>query len=100
MGGEVALISSVIGLMTGMSKPDGPKDNSAQIAAERAAKEEEQRKREADERRREREKVTEARSLEQKRMAAKPKTTLANGAAGLANDPTVATAGLKKKLGE
>ena len=91
MGGEMALISSVVGLMAGMQQPSGPADNSAQQAQKTA-----------DERRRKRGKVTEARQLEKKRMASTPKrqTTLANGGAGLINDPEVTTTGLKNKLGE
>jgi len=90
MGGSEALIASVFtqvaGTALGMAnKPSAPPDNSAQLAAEREAREEEQRKKEADERRRQRENVTEARQLEQKRQdpAAKRQTTLANGATGL-----------------
>ena len=102
MGGEMALISSVIGLVAGMQQPSGPKDNSAQLAAERKAKEDEQAQKEADERRRNRGKVVEARELEKKRMTpdANRQTTLANGGAGLINDPEVTSSGLKTKLGE
>jgi len=73
---------------------------SEQLAAERAAREEEQRQAEATERKRDRDKVTEARELERKRAATKPKTLLANGGAGLIDDPQVAKTGLKTKLGE
>ena len=102
MGGELALVSSVIGLVSGMQQPSGPPDRSAEMAAERAAQEEEQRKREADERRRDREKTTEARTIEKRRLAgtAKGRTTLANGGAGLTDEPEVAARHLKTKLGE
>jgi len=105
MGGSVPIISSVIGLVGGMvnqqRKPDVP-DRAAQIEAERRAQEEEQRKKEAEIRKRDREKVTEARSVEQKRVAAgnAPKTTLANGGAGLREKAAVETKQLKTRLGE
>lgn len=101
MGGTVSLVSSVLGLMSNMQKPDGATDNSAQLAAERKAKEDAQTQKEADERRRERGKVTEARQLEKKRLSASGRqTTLANGGAGLLNDPEVTNTVLKSKLGE
>lgn len=102
MGGSVPLISSVIGLIGGMQQPEGSSDRSAQIEAERKAKEEEQRQNEAKVRKREREKVTEARTIEQKRMVASsaPRTTLANGGAGLKETAAVATKQLKTTLGE
>jgi len=103
MGGEIALISSAIGLIGGMTsqKPNVP-DQSAALAAQRQAQEEEQRKREADERKRDREKITEARSIEKKRLAANPEgsTTLSNGGAGLLDEPEIAEPRLKTKFGE
>jgi len=102
MGGSVALISSVIGLMSDMQQPEGPPDNSAQLAEERKAKEAEQTQREADERRRNREKVTEARQLEKKRLApaSNRQTTLAGGGTGLTGPAKTMSTGLKAKLGE
>lgn len=104
MGGNpISIISSVLGVAGSLTKkPDGSRDNSADLAAERAAREEEQRQREAEERRRDRDKVTEARELEKRRKTKKSETsaTLPSGAAGLINDPAIAAAGLKKKLGE
>ena len=107
MGGSEALIASfftqVVSSAIGVSKKQNSQsDTSAQLAAERKAKEDELAQKEADERRRKRGKVTEARLLERKRMnpALNRQTTLANGGAGLINDPEVTATGLKAKLGE
>lgn len=106
MGGGTAALSmvgSVLGMVSNMSKahnrPEAP-DNSAQLEAQRRAREEEQRKEEAAQRHKDRERVLEAREMDKKRAAAKGKTTLSAGAAGLLEEPDVAAAGLKSKLGE
>lgn len=99
MGGSgISLISSVIGMIASADKPSVP-DNSANLEAERKAREEEQRQKEAAERRRERDKVMEARSAE-KTSEVKAKSLLASGSAGLKEDATVAATQLKQKLGE
>ena len=107
MGGSETLIASfftqVVSSAIGASQNQARSpDTSAQLAAERKAKEDELAKKEADERRRKRGKVVEARELEKKRLkpAANKQTTLANGGAGLINDPEVTSTGLKTKLGE
>ena len=103
MGGSgISLISSVIGLVSGIAqpRPEVP-DNSAAMEAERKAREEEQRKKEAAERKRNRDKVLEARSAEKSAGAsASNRSTLASGSAGLKDDPEVGAAKLKQKLGE
>lgn len=106
MGGAVDIVSSAIGLVTNMSAKDKPgAQTSGQYEAlktEREAQEEKQRKQEAEERKRERDKVLDARTIQKKRLAAKPsgKTTLANGGAGLLTEPEVRKSGLKEKFGE
>jgi hypothetical protein len=100
MGGEISLISSVIGLISSAQQPDVP-DNSAALEAERKAREEEQRKKEAEERKRDRDKVLEARSAEKSARASKSaSSTLASGSGVLKDDPSVSATKLKQKLGE
>jgi hypothetical protein len=67
------------------------------LEEERKARKREQARQEADERRRDREKVLEARQLEDKR---KSESLLSRGAASLTDDPEVSGKALKTKLGE
>jgi len=109
MGGDAALISSVIGMvssgltkMSSKKQPQGQVDNSAQLAEERREKQAEQARKEADERRRKREKVIEARQLEKSRMASASsrRTSLSQRGAGLTGSASTDSASLKNKLGE
>ncbi|WP_285907464.1 hypothetical protein [Pseudodesulfovibrio pelocollis] len=97
MGGSPALItsvfSSVVGALGSGQQRQSGSDRSAELAAERARQEEEQRLKEARERKREREKLLEARTVDQKRLA--------QATAGAASDDDAAATGtLKTKLGE
>jgi septal ring factor EnvC (AmiA/AmiB activator) len=99
MGGNPALITSVFsGVMgalgSGQQRSSGP-DRAAELAAERARQEEEQRQKEARERKREREKLTEARTVEKKRLA-RP----SGGLTDRNDDAQPPAAGLKTRLGE
>ena len=103
MGGEIALITTALSVLGGMTadEPTTP-DTAGQMAAERKKTEEAQRTREAEERRRDRDKVTEARDQERRRIAsnARGRTTLLNGGTGLIKEPEVKERALKTKLGE
>jgi hypothetical protein len=94
MGGSASLITTVFSTVMGMS---GKKGGSGSLDKERAAREAEQEQREAEDRKRDRAKITEARELEEKR---KRSSLLAQGAASLVEEPEVAAAKLKNKLGE
>lgn len=105
MGGNVALVSSALGMIGSvLGTPQRPDTDSQADAlrAQREAQEEEQRRQEVDERKRERDKVLEAREAEKKRLATTSSggTTLINGGAGLLSEPKVGKPGLKQKFGE
>lgn len=96
MGGTVSLIASVFSLVSSLS---GDSDDPAEeLRKERLVRAEEQRKAEADERRRDREKVVEARRLEDKRGS--ENSLLSGGAASLEEGAGASGVGLKQKLGE
>lgn len=102
MGGNPALITSVfsgvMGVIGSSQKQASGTDRAAELAAERARQEEEQRQKEARERKREREKLTEARTVEQKRLARTTGETAT--AAPSSAEATVAAGALKTRLGE
>lgn len=106
MGGAMDVVQTAVGfvgdIMGSEQEPGSTTSGQyASLKAEREAQEEQQRQQEADERKRTREKVTEARTIERKRQAAKStgKTTLTGGI-GLIDEPQVAARGLKGKFGE
>jgi len=95
VGGSTSLIGSVLGGLTGLIGATKKPDHS--MREEREAREREQARQEADERRRDRDKVLEARQLEEKRKA---ESLLSRGAASLTDAPEVSGKALKTKLGE
>lgn len=103
MGGAVSLISSVASVFSGFRSVHNKQQQGPDMAAERRKREEQQLRKEAEDRRRDRDKVLEARDMEQRRKITRKETfgsTLSNGGAGLKDNAKFNEKQLKNTLGE
>ncbi|EGB15578.1 hypothetical protein DND132_2375 [Pseudodesulfovibrio mercurii] len=97
MGGSEQLLGTVFGGLTNLLgvAVGGSQDDA--LKEEREARAREEARKETEERRRDRDKVLEAREVEDKRGS---ESLLSQGAASLTEDPEVSARALKTKLGE